>query len=36
MAVTSGAFTRGGRTPIGRMMWKQLQQKRAVAEDIRS
>ncbi|KAK0498692.1 hypothetical protein EDD18DRAFT_1153287 [Armillaria luteobubalina] len=26
MAVTSGAFTRGGRTPIGRMMWKQLQQ----------
>ncbi len=26
MAVTSGAFTRGGHTPIGRMMWKQLQQ----------
>ncbi|PBK66294.1 ketoacyl-synt-domain-containing protein [Armillaria solidipes] len=26
MAVTAGAFTRGGRTPIGRMMWKQLQQ----------
>ncbi|KAK0438813.1 Alpha/Beta hydrolase protein [Armillaria borealis] len=26
MAMIAGAFTCGGRTPIGRMMWKQLQQ----------